>query len=263
VELSCAALLWTLPPPAWQGLRVELARRFLRGDGIEIGALHGPLPLPPEAHVRYVDRLTLAEARVHYRELASVPLVDPSIIAEADALTQLGRASQDFVVCNHVLEHTRDPIGALREWLRVLRPGGHLYVSIPDRSNHHDQHRAVTELSHLLEDHRQPKERRAAADRSHFFDWASSAHRDDMTPEQRRAHAEQLIATGYSIHYHVFDGRLFERVLSEATLDRPDIQLVELQENVQGDTREHIAVLRSRAAREESPGARRRSRAAS
>ena len=44
--------------------------RELASYGIEIGALHHPLPVPPEARVRYVDRMPVSELRRQYPELA-------------------------------------------------------------------------------------------------------------------------------------------------------------------------------------------------
>jgi ubiquinone/menaquinone biosynthesis C-methylase UbiE len=40
--------------------------------------------------------------------------------------------SVDFVIANLVLEHVPDPLAALGEWLRVLRPGGYAYVVVAD-----------------------------------------------------------------------------------------------------------------------------------
>ena len=37
----------------------------------------------------------------------------------------------DCVHSSHVLEHVTDSIGSLREWFRVLKPGGHLILFIP------------------------------------------------------------------------------------------------------------------------------------
>lgn len=40
--------------------------------------------------------------------------------------------TQDVVVCHHVIEHLSDPIAAILEMRRVLRPGGHLVLGTPD-----------------------------------------------------------------------------------------------------------------------------------
>lgn len=38
----------------------------------------------------------------------------------------------DFLHSSHCLEHLRDPFEALPNWVRVVRPGGHLVVLVPD-----------------------------------------------------------------------------------------------------------------------------------
>jgi SAM-dependent methyltransferase len=38
----------------------------------------------------------------------------------------------DFLHSSHCLEHLRDPFEGLRNWVRVVRPGGHLVVLVPD-----------------------------------------------------------------------------------------------------------------------------------
>lgn len=46
-----------------------------------------------------------------------------------------GDDNYDAVILSHVLEHLTNPIGAIQELLRVLKPGGRLYVECPsDRS---------------------------------------------------------------------------------------------------------------------------------
>ncbi len=37
----------------------------------------------------------------------------------------------DVVFSSHVLEHIDDPLGALRDWMRVLRIGGHVVCHVP------------------------------------------------------------------------------------------------------------------------------------
>ena len=58
-------------------IRKDVAVRFLRGDGIEIGALDFPLRLPRGARVRYVDHLDEAGLRSVHRDTLSAgrPLV--------------------------------------------------------------------------------------------------------------------------------------------------------------------------------------------
>jgi ubiquinone/menaquinone biosynthesis C-methylase UbiE len=51
---------------------------------------------------------------------------------DAQTLTSVPDASFDFVHSSHCLEHMRDPSEALGNWLRVLRPNGHLVVLVPD-----------------------------------------------------------------------------------------------------------------------------------
>lgn len=38
----------------------------------------------------------------------------------------------DFVHSSHCLEHLSDPLEGLRNWLRVVKPGGYLIVTVPD-----------------------------------------------------------------------------------------------------------------------------------
>jgi ubiquinone/menaquinone biosynthesis C-methylase UbiE len=40
--------------------------------------------------------------------------------------------SFDFVYSSHCLEHVHEVPHALRNWLRILKPGGYLYVVVPD-----------------------------------------------------------------------------------------------------------------------------------
>jgi hypothetical protein len=56
--------------------RAAIARRFIQGSGIEIGALHNPLRMPRGAQVRYVDRMPVAELRRQYPELEGEELVE-------------------------------------------------------------------------------------------------------------------------------------------------------------------------------------------
>lgn len=90
-------------------------RRYFVGDGLDIGGKPDPLAL--------------------YREffplLRSVRTWDWED-GDAQFLEGIENASLDFIHSSHCLEHLVDPREGLRHWLRVLRPGGHLVVTVPD-----------------------------------------------------------------------------------------------------------------------------------
>ncbi len=48
-----------------------------------------------------------------------------------DALGGIGRQSLDVVLCVSVLEHLSDPLAALVEFRRVVRPGGVVLLNVP------------------------------------------------------------------------------------------------------------------------------------
>jgi predicted SAM-dependent methyltransferase len=39
----------------------------------------------------------------------------------------------DTVYASHILEHLKDPATAIMNWWRILKPGGHLIISVPHR----------------------------------------------------------------------------------------------------------------------------------
>ena len=82
---------------------------WLTGRGIELGALHQPLAVPAGVQVEYVDRLSVADLRTQYPELAALDLVPVSHIGSAEDLSSIADSSVDFVVACHVLEHLEDP----------------------------------------------------------------------------------------------------------------------------------------------------------
>lgn len=52
---------------------------------------------------------------------------------DAELLEGVPDGEYDFLFASHILEHVINPERALRNWLRVVRPGGHLLVVVPHR----------------------------------------------------------------------------------------------------------------------------------
>lgn len=127
----------------------------LSGNGLEIGAFNEPALVPAASSVKYFDFMDEKTAMGLFPEVDSSRLVHVDYIGDLDAggLGQFGESSFDFVIINHVLEHVANPIGAIEGILRVIRAGGALALSIPDKRYTFDRGRAETPFDHLWLDY--------------------------------------------------------------------------------------------------------------
>ncbi len=186
--------------------------------GVEIGAFKWPVPgIKPF----YVDCFTsFGHEDVtadYYGHACLLPFRDNSL---------------DYVVSCHVLEHVANPVAALAEWYRVLRPGGIIYMVVPDRRFTFDHLRPVTTVDHMLEDYARGT---TPCDDTHIDDFARGVDWTTFSPatpaDQVAASQEQLargmheaVARGdqVNIHFHVFEpGNVLE--LLERLRSRPDV----------------------------------------
>ena len=94
---------------------VNFTSRYFVGSGLDLGGKPDPLALYAELFSR------MDSARTWDRE-----------DGDAQFLESVEDNSVDFVHSSHCLEHLVDPFVGLGNWLRVLKPGGHLIVTIPD-----------------------------------------------------------------------------------------------------------------------------------
>ena len=176
--------------------REALARIYLRGSGIEIGAFNNPLKVPSDVRVQYVDFKATEELLESHPDLSARQITKPDIVTDGETLTGVEDESQDFVVANHFLEHCEDPIGAIKNFLRVVKPNGIVFLAIPDKRFTFDFRRPTTSFEHLLRDHREGGE------------WSRFGHHEELhkfvlgiTDEQQiRRNMEEMGHT----HYHVW-----------------------------------------------------------
>lgn len=96
-------------------LDARFSMRWLRGNGLDIGGGHDSIGV--------------------YRAL--FPLINSVTVfdlpqGDAQDLACVPDDEFDFVYSAHCLEHVRDPFIALPNWLRVVKPGGHLVLTVPD-----------------------------------------------------------------------------------------------------------------------------------
>lgn len=230
-------------PPAQFAARQAL-RFYLKGDGVEIGALHSPLDLTglSISRLRYVDRITVAEARQTYPELAGHALVQVDVIDDGETLSSFSDASLDFIIGNHLIEHASNLFGTLNNWLRKLRAGGVIFMAIPDKRYTFDADRPLTPLNHIIEDYLATPDERRQRDQEHYHEWVAAV---EKTPaDQRSQRARQLMEAGYSIHYHTFVLKSFLQLLgqAQAQLNLP-FEIAACADTVPGSN-EFVVVLR-------------------
>jgi len=78
--------------------------------------------------------------------------VRSKLIGEAGRLEDVKDASYDALLASHVLEHLANPLGALAQWQRVVRPGGHVLLAMPHYEGTFDHNRPVTSIEHMRAD---------------------------------------------------------------------------------------------------------------
>lgn len=105
-------------------------RQAIQGNGIDIGC--GPDPVTPTAR-----RFDLEDG-------------------DANVITQYVKDQFDFVYASHCLEHMHDPRMTILDWWKLVRPGGRLFVVVPDEdlyeqgvfpSRFNDDHKATFTIS--------------------------------------------------------------------------------------------------------------------
>ena len=192
--------------------RVVLARRYIKGRGIEIGALHNPLKVSSAASVTYVDRADTDGLRQHYPEKGDWPIVDVGIVDDGETLSRIPAASQDFIIANQFLEHCQNPLGTIRHHVAKLKPGGILFYAIPNKRLTFDVRRPVTPFEHLVRDDQEgPDQSRAA----HYREWLELVSNVTDT-EKIEAKVREFEKTNYNIHFHVWDRNSIDEFIEKA-----------------------------------------------
>lgn len=130
-----------------------LAHKLLDGlRGIEIGAsAHNSFNLKT-LNIDYTDEYTVFKQE-EISLIGHCAKVD--IVAPGDNLP-FKKGVWDFVISSHVIEHFYDPIKTIKEWLRVVKPGGYVFMIVPHKERTFDKDRPRTTLSELLERHKYP-----------------------------------------------------------------------------------------------------------
>lgn len=208
------------------GRRIPGHRRYqeaVRGKvGLEIGGpsklFRSRLPLYPV--VASLDGANFASRTLWEGQIGVGRLfryfrrrVGFQFIADATDLRALRSESYDFILSSNCLEHIANPIRALEEWWRVLKPRGMLVLVVPNRKHNFDHRRPVTPFEHVISDHQRRVEE---SDLTHLEE-ILDLHDLSLDPaagsfEDFRARSLDNLAYR-ALHHHVFDLGLVQDVL--------------------------------------------------
>lgn len=191
------------------------AHKFCKGKGLEIGALHRPFDL--DAHVTYLDYEKTASLKRDYKNDPRVgDIRQVQVVWKENRYPFFDDGAFDFVINSHVLEHVCNPGRAIEEWLRIIAPGGTLYMVVPDKNYTFDKPRAITSIKHLMEEFHSNTQ---LISRAHYEDYVRNREGGKTGPE-----AEAVIDAAFerqsSIHVHTFTKdslRQFIEVLKQHT----------------------------------------------
>jgi ubiquinone/menaquinone biosynthesis C-methylase UbiE len=75
------------------------------------------------------------------------------IVGDCGGLGWFTDKSMDWVFSSHVLEDFEDTAGILKEWVRVIKPGGHLVLFLPDQKTYEDYCKAENSLPNQAHKH--------------------------------------------------------------------------------------------------------------
>lgn len=117
----------------WDTFGDEKIRRIF-ADKKRVIDIGGGLRVDKERNNRYnIKRaawLLPLTKKVEYRILDKVPDFHPDIVGDVHHLP-FPDNSEDAIVCIAVLEHVENPIRAMEEIYRCLKPGGYAFIYVP------------------------------------------------------------------------------------------------------------------------------------
>ena len=192
-------------------LRRFLADQYFTGHGLEVGALHRPMPLPSRVRVSYADAFTADELiRMWSPEVDGRNVTPVDIVTDATTLQEIDDERFDFAIASHLVEHLEDPVRCLRNLARVTKRGGFVFLALPDRRSSFDAPRRPTTIAHVLRDHCGDP---GASRREHYEEWVALVER--LTGPEATARLADLQARRYPIHFHVWSPDEFTLLLHE------------------------------------------------
>jgi len=201
--------------------------RSLIGDrsGIEIG---GPSAifrrwynLPIYDHVGMLDNCDFSQSTTWASHSQSFCFskrrpCGKTYVLEGSDLKDIPTDHYEFLLSSHNLEHLANPIKGLKEWQRVVRPGGHLVIVLPHYARTFDHRRMPTTVQHMEDDY---EHNMGEDDLSHVEEVFAAHYQND--PSRPAEELRALLMSNPShrmMHHHAFDETNSKALLEAAGL---------------------------------------------
>ena len=131
----------------------------------------------------------------------------------------------DIVIASHVLEHLANPVKALIEIKRILKPEGLLIIALPHKAVTFDHNREVTKLEHILTDFRNDTQENDLAHLEEIIE------KHDLSMDAMAGDLKNFVLRSMdnynnrTLHHHVFNTKLAVELIDYAELEIIDVFL--------------------------------------
>jgi len=202
----------------------KLLKLFKNKKGIEIGgpsAIFSSSVMPVYSVIKSLDGCNFSTSTVWEGSIQEGPSYiyhdgekGYQYISEASNLDKIESEKYDFLLASHCLEHCANALKTVKEWLRIVKPGGYILLILPDRQYTFDHKRPITTFEHLLDDYNKKIEEN---DLTHlneilqFHDLSLDIPAGDLNNFKERSLKNM---ENRCLHHHIFDFALLEEILT-------------------------------------------------
>jgi len=129
-------------------------RAHRSGLGLEIGPLHSPICKKPECDIRYLDVFSTEELKSNYKDDPNVDLdsvVDVDYVVRDGTYRGVVNEVFDYIVTSHNIEHVPCMVGFLQNLQSCLKPGGRIFMALPDKRYCFDHFKTESSIFDVLD----------------------------------------------------------------------------------------------------------------
>jgi len=148
-------------------------------------------------------------------------------INEGSDLSTIPNEHFDIVLSCHSLEHIANPLKALKEWMRVLKPKGYILLILPNPTFTFDHKRPITKFEHLVSDYHNNIDETDLECLENVLSY-HDMKRDIMGPNTLIELKERSIKNyeNRCLHHHVFDIELIRKMFEFSNINFIDSEFV-------------------------------------